>query len=397
MKTTAPEEVGFSSSRLGRIGEVMQRHVDQGKLAGIITLVARHGKVVHLERFGMMDLEAGKPMQFDTILRIYSMTKPITSVALMMLLEQGLVRLTDPVTRFIPAIGEVKVLAQDGNLIDLKRPITIHDLLRHTAGMSYNGYYADTGDLVDKLYDEVDLWPADATSQEMVRRIAALPLAYQPGEAWRYSVATDVIGHVVELISDMSLSEFLEARILKPLGMVDTAFSVPADKAACLATLYGEAEEGGLQEIDTATGGDYFDVTLYSGGHGLVSTAADYLRFAQFILNKGELEGVRLLGPRTVDLMTANHLPASILPMTMGAEQMPGLGFGLGFSVMLDVALSGMMGSVGLHGWSGWAKTHFWVDPQEQIIGILMLQHIQTGTHPAVFDLRNLVYQALVD
>jgi CubicO group peptidase (beta-lactamase class C family) len=397
MKTTAPEEVGFSSSRLGRIGEVMQRYVDQGKLAGLLTLVARYGKVVHLERFGMTDLEASKPMQLDTIFRIYSMTKPITSVALMMLLEQGLVRLTDPVTRFIPAIGEVKVLAQDGNLLDLKRPITIHDLLRHTAGMSYNGYYADTGDLVDKLYDEVDLWPADATSQEMVRRIAELPLAFQPGEAWRYSVATDVIGHVVELISDMSLSEFLEARILKPLGMVDTAFSVPVDKAARLATLYGEAEEGGLEEIDTAIGGDYFDVTLYSGGHGLVSTAADYLRFAQFILNKGELEGVRLLGPRTVELMTANHLPASILPMTMGTEQMPGLGFGLGFSVMLDVALSGMMGSVGLHGWGGWAKTHFWVDPQEQIIGILMLQHIQTGTHPAIVDLRTLVYQALVD
>ncbi len=397
MNTIIAEEVGFSSSRLGRIGEVMQRYVNQGKLAGIITLVARDGKVVHLERLGLMDLEAGKPMQFDTIFRIYSMTKPITSVALMMLLEQGLVRLTDPVTRFIPALGKVKVLARDGNLIDLKRPITFHDLLRHTAGMSYNGYYEDTGDPVDKLYDEADLWPAGATSQEMVRRIAELPLAFQPGEAWRYSVATDVIGHVVELISDMSLSEFFEQRILKPLRMQDTAFSVPPEKADRLATLYGQAEEGNLEEIDTAIGGDYFDVSLHAGGHGLVSTAADYLRFAQFILNKGELDGVRLLGPRTVELMTANHLPASILPMTMGMESMPGFGFGLGFSVMLDVALSGMMGSVGLHGWGGWAKTHFWVDPQEQIIGILMLQHIQTGTHPAIVDFRTLVYQALVE
>jgi CubicO group peptidase (beta-lactamase class C family) len=397
MNTTIPEEAGFSSSRLGRIGDVMQTYVDQGRLAGLVTLVARHGKVVHLERFGMMDLKVGKPMQFDTIFRIYSMTKPITSVALMMLLERGLVRLTDPVSRYIPAFGKVKVLAKDGNLIDLKRPITIHDLLRHTAGMSYNGYYEDTGDPVDKLYDEVDLWPQGATSPEMVRRIAELPLAFQPGEAWRYSVATDVIGHVVELVSGMSLAEFFEKRILKPLRMEDTAFSVPPDKADRLATLYGQSEEGHLEEIDTAIGGDYFDVSLHSGGHGLVSTAADYLRFAQFMLNKGELDGVRLLGPRTVELMTANHLPASILPMTMGTEQMPGFGFGLGFSVMQDVALSGMMGSVGLHGWGGWAKTHFWVDPKERIIGILMLQHIHTGTHQTTIDFRTLVYQALVD
>jgi CubicO group peptidase (beta-lactamase class C family) len=397
MSTTTPEEVGLSNDRLDRIGEVMQRYVGQGKLAGLLTLVARYGKVVHLERFGMMNLEAGKPMQFDTIFRIYSMTKPVTSVALMMLLEQGLVRLTDPVTRFIPALGKVKVLAKDGSLIDLKRPMTVHDLLRHTAGMSYDGYYADTGHPVDKLYDEADLWPPDATSQEMVRRIAELPLAFQPGQAWRYSVATDVIGHVVELVSDMSLAEFLAERILKPLGMVDTAFSVPPDKVDRLAALYGTSEEGSLKEIHTAIGGEYFNVSLHSGGHGLVSTATDYLRFAQFILNKGELDGVRLLGPRTVELMTVNHLPAAVMPIAMGAEGMPGFGFGLGFSVVLDVALSGMMGSVGLHGWSGWAKTHFWIDPQEQIIGIIMLQQIHTGTHPVVVDFRNLVYQAVVD
>lgn len=397
MNIVAPEEAGFSSSRLGRIGKVMQDYVDQHRLAGLITLVARSGKTVYLERFGMMDLAASKPMQFDTIFRIYSMTKPITSVALMMLFEQGLVRLTDPVTKFMPAFGKVKVLANDGELVDLNRDIAIHDLLRHTAGMSYNGYYEETGDLVDKLYDEVDLWPPEATSQEMVRRIAELPLAYQPGQAWRYSVATDVIGHVVELVSNMSLAQFFEEKILEPLGMEDTAFSVPPDKVDRLATLYGEAKEGGLEEIDTSIGGDYFNVSLYSGGHGLVSTAADYLRFAQFILNKGELDGARLLGPKTVELMTANHLPPAILPIAMGAEQMPGLGFGLGFSVMLDVALSGMMGSVGLHSWGGWAKTHFWVDPQEQIIGILMLQHIYTGSHPAIADFRTLVYQALVE
>ena len=397
MNTIKPEEAGFSSRRLGRIGEVMQGYVDQHKLAGLITLVARYGKVVHLERFGMMDLKASTPMQFDTIFRIYSMTKPLTSVALMMLFEQGLVRLTDPVTNWIPAFGKVKVLDNDGRLAGLDRDITIHDLLRHTSGLSYNGYYDDTGELVDKLYDEADLWPEDATSDEMVRRIAELPLAFQPGQAWRYSAATDVVGHVVELISGMSLAEYLQEKILRPLGMEDTAFSVPPDKVDRFAALYAATEEGDLQEIDTAVGGGYFDVSLHSGGHGLVSTVADYLRLAQLFLNRGELDGVRLLGPKTVELMTANHLPPAVLPMVMGAEQMPGLGFGLGFSVMLDVALSGLMGSVGLCGWGGWAKTHFWVDPQEQIIGIIMPQHVYTGTHPAIADFRTLVYQALVD
>jgi CubicO group peptidase (beta-lactamase class C family) len=397
MNSLVPEEVGFSSSRLSRIGAVMQSYVDQGELAGLVTLVARYGNVVHLERFGMMDLEASKPMRLDTIFRIYSMTKPLTSLALMMLFEQGEVRLTDPVTRWVPAFGKVKVLASDGRLAELDRDITIHDLLRHTSGLSYNGYYEDTGELVDKLYDEADLWPADGNSEEMVRRIAELPLAFQPGQAWRYSAATDVVGRLVELISGMSLAEFFETKILGPLGMEDTAFSVPPGKVDRFAALYGMSNDGALQEIDTPVGGDYFEVSLHSGGHGLVSTAADYLRLAQFFLSLGELDGVRLLSPRTVDLMTMNHLPPAVLPMVMGGEQMPGLGFGLGFSVMLDVALSGMMGSAGLYAWSGWAKTHFWVDPREEIIGIIMPQHVYTGTHPAIVDFRTLVYQALVD
>ncbi|MFC2046568.1 serine hydrolase domain-containing protein, partial [Chloroflexota bacterium] len=187
MNSITPEDVGFSTSRLSRIGDVMQGYVDQKQLAGLVTLVARRGRLVHFERFGMMDLNAAKPMELDTIFRIYSMTKPLTCVALMMLFEQGLVRLTDPVTRFVPAFGRVKVLAKEGRFVDLEREITIQDLLRHTAGMSYDGYYADTHELVDKLYDEAVLWPPNATSQEMVRRIAELPLAYQPGQGWRYS------------------------------------------------------------------------------------------------------------------------------------------------------------------------------------------------------------------
>ena len=207
MNISTPEEVGFSTHRLGRIGQVMQAYVDQGDLAGVVTLVTRYGKTVHFKSFGMMDLEAEKAMQLDTIFRIYSMTKPITSAALMMLFEKGLVRLADPVAKWIPAFGQVKVLDKDNKLVDLERPITIHDLLRHTAGLSYYRQYAVTGKMVDKLYDEANLRPPGATNEEVVRRITQLPLASQPGRAWRYSVATDVVGHVVELISGMSSEE----------------------------------------------------------------------------------------------------------------------------------------------------------------------------------------------
>jgi CubicO group peptidase (beta-lactamase class C family) len=394
VKTSTREKVGFSATRLKRIGTVMQRYVDQKTLAGIVTLVARRGSVVHLEKFGYQDIETGKPMGLDTIFRIYSMTKPITSVALMMLFEHGLVRLTDPVTKFIPDFKKVKVFVKEGELVDPEREITIHDLLTHTAGLSYGD---DEDSPVDELYRQADLFNTDITLEEMIRRITDLPLANQPGQVWRYSVATDVVGYLVEVISDRSLAEFLDGKIFQLLGMKDTAFSVPPEKVDRFATLYGKTEKGALEVIDTATGGDYFNVRLYSGGHGLVSTMADYLRFAQLVLNKGELDGIRLLGPKTMELMTTNHLPPALMPIAMGEEEMPGLGFGLGFSVMMDVAQSGMMGSVGLHGWGGWANTHFWVDPQEQIIGILMLQYVTSGTYPVRSDFRTLVYQALID
>jgi CubicO group peptidase (beta-lactamase class C family) len=394
MKITAPEEFGFSPDRLKRIDAVMQRYVDQKTLAGIVTLVARRGGIVHFEKFGFQDIETHKPMELDTVFRIYSMTKPITSVALMMLFEHCLIRLTDPVTKFIPEFKKVKVLVSEGKLADLEREITIQDLLRHTAGLSYGD---DEDSPVDELYRQADIFNTDITLEEMIRRIADLPLANQPGQVWRYSVATDVVGYLVEVISDMSLAEFFDEKIFRPLGMEDTSFSVPPDKIDRFATLYGKTEKSALDLIDTATGGSYFNVRLHSGGHGLVSTTADYLRFAQLVLDKGELDGVRLLGPKTMELMTTNHLPPALMPIAMGEEQMPGFGFGLGFSVMMDVAQSGMMGSVGLHGWGGWANTHFWVDPQEQLIGILMLQYVPSGTYPVTNDFRTLVYQALID
>jgi len=391
----SPDEAGFSAERLERINIGMQRYIDQKLIAGIVTLVARHGRVVHFERFGMQDIEAHRPMELDTIFRIYSMTKPITSVALMMLYEHGLFHLNDPVSKFIPEFKKAKVFVTEGEPADLTREIAIRDLLTHTAGLSYG----DQEDFpVDELYGQADLFSADIALEEMIQRLTDLPLVHQPGEVWRYSVATDVIGYVVEVISDMPLADFLDEKILQPLGMKDTAFFVPSAKMERFATIYGQTEKGTLEILDVATAGDYSEtVRLHSGGHGLVSTAADYQRFAQMVLNRGELDGVRLLGPKTVKLMTTNHLPPALLPIAMGEEQMPGFGFGLGFSVLIDAAQAGIMASVGTHGWGGWASTMFWIDAQEQLIGILMLQYIPSGTHPIREDFRTLVYQALID
>lgn len=391
----SPDEAGFSAERLERINIGMQRYIDQKLIAGIVTLVARRGRVVHFERFGMQDIEVHRPMELDTIFRIYSMTKPITSVALMMLYEHGLFHLNDPVSRFIPEFREVKVFVTESELADLTREITIRDLLTHTAGLSYG----DEEDFpVDELYRRADLFSADIALEEMIRRLTDLPLVHQPGQVWRYSVATDVVGYLVEVISDMPFADFLEEKILQPLGMEDTCFFVPSAKTVRFATVYGQTEKENLEVLDVATAGDYSEtVRLHSGGHGLVSTAADYLRFAQMVLNKGELDGVRLLGPKTVRLMTTNHLPPTLLPIAMGEEQMPGFGFGLGFSVLIDAAQAGIMASVGTHGWGGWASTKSWIDPQEQLIGILMLQYIPSDTYPIREDFRTLVYQALVD
>ena len=400
MNTVTPEEVGFSASRLSRIGTWMQGYIAQNKLAGTIAMVVRCGKVVYLERFGLMDLEAAKPMQFDTIFRIYSMTKPISSVALMMLYEQGLFHLTDPISDFLPEFNGVKVWVNEGELTGLTRPITVQDLLRHTAGFSYGGY-AETGSPVDEFYDRADLFNKDITLEEMVGRIADLPLAYQPGEGWRYSVATDVAGRLVEVLSGMSLATFLAEKIFQPMGMTDTAYWVPPEKAHRFAALYGPTETSALAAIDAAIGGDYSPaVKLHAGGHGLVSTAADYLRFAQCLLNEGELDGARLLGRKTVELMTANHLPPALLPIEYNGivgTPRPGIGFGLGFSVVLDPPRAGIMGSAGDYGWGGYAETYFWINPVEQLIAILMTQYMPSLTYPIRNDFRTLVYQALVD
>ena len=390
--------LGFSPERLTRIHNLMQRYVDLGKLAGTIACVSRHGKVAYFDVTGHQNIENQTLMAEDSIFRIYSMTKPITSVALMMLYEEPLFNLRDEVSQYIPAFKDVKVLGADGKLETSLRPMTIQDLLCHTAGLSYGGY-AETKLPVDKFYDEAKLLTNKITNEEFVKRITSLPLAFHPGSKWHYSVATDVVGYLVEVLSGMPLADFMQEKIFKPLGMTDTAFHIEPSKLSRFCTLYGKTPNSDFGVLDLPESSEYLpSVKFHSGGAGLVSTTFDYLKFAQFVLNKGELDGVRLLAPMTVELMTSNHLPSALLPITFeGTDPMLGMGFGLGFSVMLDVAQTGVMGSVGDHGWGGYAETFFWIDPQLSLIGLLMAQYLPSGSYPIRKEFRTAVYQALIN
>jgi CubicO group peptidase (beta-lactamase class C family) len=397
MTQTNPESLGFSSERLLRINNLMSRYVESGKLAGAVTCVARRGQVAHFETAGYQNLETKTPMVHDSIFRIYSMTKPIATVALMMLYEEALFNLTDAVSQYIPAFKDMKVWSVDGALDPPVRPITIQDLLRQTSGLSYGGY-EETQLPVDKLYDEADLFNRSITNEEMTVRIASLPLMFQPGTKWHYSVATDVVGYLVEVLSGKPLGDFMQEKIFDPLGMVDTAFYIDQSKLDRFCTLYGKTSDIDFGVLDLPESSEYLPpVTLHSGGSGLVSTASDYLQFARCILNKGELDGVRLLGPKTVELMTCNHLPLTLLPIAFeGSEPMLGMGFGLGFAVMLDTAQSGVMGSAGDLSWGGYAETFFCVDPKEDLIAILMAQYLPSQTYPIRKEFRTAVYQSLI-
>ena len=400
MHITQPESIGFSSERLGRIRAGMQGYIDRQQMAGMITLVARRGQVVHLECQGWMDREAGKPMELDTIFRIYSMTKPITSTAVMMLLEEGHFQLSDPISRFIPAFKETKVCQPrraspvDYDLVVPQREINIRDLLTHTSGLSY-GF--EEKSIVDDIIRK-ELWEiADAKPEidlaSLIDILAGLPLASHPGTAWRYSLAIDVLGRLVEVVSGQALDTFFKTRIFDPLGMPDTDFYVPPEKYDRLAAVYGPAKNGGIEQIEPLENSPYKrPKRWFSGGGGLVSTTADYYRFAQMILNRGILEGVRLLSPKTVELMLLNHLPK-------GVEKLdePWCGFGLGGAVIIDVAGSQMLNSAGSWGWGGAANTWFQLDPQEGISMILMTQYMPGFDLPIAKDFSNLVYQALVE
>jgi CubicO group peptidase (beta-lactamase class C family) len=409
----APEAVGLASSRLANIRALMDRHVAEKSIPGASALIARHGKIAYQEAFGMADMEAGSPMRMDTIHRIYSMSKPITSVAVMMLYEEGKFQLTDPVAKYLPEFAKMQVAAEEKDpqtglrvmkTAPAKNPITIRDLLRHTSGLTY-GVFGDT--LVDREYRKVKIL-GEPNLAEFVTHLSAIPLQYEPGTRWHYSVSVDVLGRLVEVLSGKPFDQFLQERIFNPLQMNDTGFTVPASKKDRMAKLYTITKAGKLQASPLCSTSkeclDNFPNTapsliqstgnqpmgMLSGGGGLASTAYDYLHFCQMMLNQGQYEGKRLLSRKTVQLMSSDSL--GTIP-GMG----PGTGFGLGFAVSKSPSEAGMMGSPGEYNWGGAAGTKFWIDPQEDLIGIFMIQILPHTGLEYGSEFRVLTYQSIAD
>jgi len=389
------ESVGFSSQRLDKIAPVMQSYIDQGKLAGTLTLVARNGKIAYLNAQGMQDKAAGIPMSEDTIFRIYSMTKPVTAVAAMTLWEQGKFHMFDPISKYLPELANMKVYVSgsgdDMVVEDAKTPIRIIDLFMHTSGFSYGFSNSE----VDKLYQKMLSQPDELNRANILTKFAELPLAHQPGTAWNYGVSTDIIGFLIEKLSGKKLGEYMQETIFNPLGMKDTGFYVPADKLSRLTQIYTADKTGQTIIMEKEPVGDFMsDPKIHNAGGGLVSTMQDYFTFAQMMLNGGEINGVRILGRKTVNYMSSNHLPKQLIPYNSTSQ---GEGYGLAMSVTVNPEMAGFMSSKGNFGWAGAASTYFRVDPQEKIVMISMAQFVPIGFHRYYDDFRNLVYQALVD
>jgi CubicO group peptidase (beta-lactamase class C family) len=408
-KASQPEELGFSSERLKRLASAFQADVDSGTIPGAVVLIARNGKIAYLEAFGFQDREKKVPMNTNAIFRIASMTKPFTSVAIMMLVEEGKIELEDPVSVYLPElkglrVGVEKINATTGSLeLSLEpaqREMTIQDLLRHTSGLTYSVFGKS---LVKQAYTDANIFDRNQTLADLVIKFSKLPLAHQPGTMWDYSMSTDVLGRVVEVVSGIPFDQFVAERIAKPLALSDTNFYVPSEKAGRIAE----------PQVDPATikRPPLIDVTsrpnYLSGGHGMVSTASDYVRFSQMLLNGGELEGVRLLSPSIVAFMTSDHLPPDIAysPETfqvfepMGIAPMPrdGQGFGLGFGVRTQTGRNQRPAYPGQFFWEGAWGTAFWVDPKEKLVAVLMMQvpALQAPHYKTL--IRNLVYQALMN
>jgi CubicO group peptidase (beta-lactamase class C family) len=400
MQRVAPESQGFSAERLGRIRTVMGRYVDQGMLPGIATLIARRGEIVHLDTIGWADIEARRPLAEDTIYRIYSMSKPVTIVAALLLWEEGRFLLDDEVGRYIPELGGMQVLRGVGQgglmLTPPRRPLTIRHLMTHTAGMTYGSFEPDSPG--ERLYGQAALMRPDRTLAEMIDVLKGLPLLFDPGERWLYSIAIDVVGRLVEVVSGQTLDTFMRERIFAPLGMTDTGFCTPEGASGRLATLYTLGEGGALTAMAAPCGRDHTRLDpLCAGGAGLVSSITDYARFAAMLANGGELDGVRLLAPRTVALMGSNHLPPAV--GAYGDPPHAGHGFGLGVRVLRDPAAAGQLDAPGSFGWSGLASTEYWADPASEMVGVIMMQFIAPPLfpgYPTHAQFRNLAYQALV-
>ena len=367
-----PEAAGLSSLGLERACAYVDSSVERGEIAGAVMLVSRHDQVAQLACVGQRDLEAGLQMEPDTIFRIASMTKPITSVGALMLVEAGKLRLSDPVSRYIPEFAQVEVFdrVEDGRVVlaPLARPITVHHLFTHTSGISQRA----PDPVLEAMYD--DLGDERYGLPELMRRLAAHPLAHQPGEGWVYGFSHSVLGRVIEVAADQSLDEYFDSVIFTPLGMVDSGFFVSPDKVARLATVY-QSDEGVLHRVEDQVSNEIIDrIPMLSGGGGCASTAPDYLRFTRMLLRRGELDGVRLLKPETVALMTRNHLAAPLCPIVVWGHVFEGEGYGLGVGVSLQPSAPGMPGSAGTCGWAGSWNTRFWVDPATDLSGIFMTQ-----------------------
>ena len=386
--TIPAESEGFSTGRLARLDAKTHSYVDQGGTAGVITLIARHGKIVHFDAYGMSDIEEHKPMKPDSLFRMYSMTKPVTSVALLMLFEEGKFQLDDPLDKYIPEFKDLKVYASgDGAQMQLVSPTrkpTVRDVFRHTAGFSY-GFGQSP---VDKLYQEAKV--LDGGLEQLVPRLAKLPLAYQPGTQWMYSVSADLQAVLVQRLSGMKFDEFVRKRIFDPLNMKDSTLGVPAIDLARMTTSY-RMDQGKLVPQDKPATSGYKGV---GGGSSLTSSARDYLRFAQMLANGGELHGVRLLSPGTVKLMSSNHLPDGVWLGAPGVNS--GTGYGLGVSVLVDPVRRGNLGSKGEWGWSGAATTHLIIDPEKDIVAIFLTQKF-ADDRVYYNEFITQVYQALVE
>lgn len=397
------EQVGLCSQRLKKLDGLIHRYIDSGKLPGAITMITRSDQPVIFNIYGKMDLEANKPMAKDTLFRIYSMTKPIVSVAILMLYEDGHFLLDDPVSRFIPAFKHLEVYVS-GNAGQYRtkpadREMTIRDLLTHRAGLTYAFFHSSP---VDEIYraEKVDRC---RDLKEFIEKLSQLPLLYSPGTSWNYSVAHDVLGYLVELISEKNLEQFLIERLFLPLNMVDTSFSVPTDKLHRLSACYTRGDNDSLKLVDSSANSKFSaSVSFLSGGGGLVSSADDYLRFCRMLYRQGELDGIRILSRKSIELMTTNHLGNnrdldSFGEQSFAESSYAGFGYGLGVSVMLDPSIAQIIGTPGEFSWGGLASTYFWVDPKEELIVIFLTQLMPSSSYPIRREMRVLTYQAIIN
>jgi CubicO group peptidase (beta-lactamase class C family) len=387
-----PPDVGMSPEALAGIGPAMRAYVEDGRLAGVVTMVARRGRVVHWNAVGARRLDEGDALQPDDLFRIYSMTKPITSVAAMILVEEGRISLDDPVSDFIPGFADVTVLNEAGERVRPARAMTVRHLLTHTSGLTY-GFFGDTE--VDRLYRRSAFFTSARGLDDLTAQLAELPLLAHPGSRWTYSVSTDVLGRVIEVASGQPFDEFVRERILDPLGMDDTAFSVPRDKRERFTTSY-RVFGNRLELADSPEDGAFTRAPGWvSGGGGLVSTASDYVRFAQMLLNGGQLDEVRVLGPESVLAITSNQLPDALIPIDLGSLLPPAYGFGLGVAVLVHEDVTPEPDHAGSYFWGGAANTFFWVDPEAELVAMVWTQVEPFGVYPIESEFRALVYAAL--